>query len=366
MHRELCTLTLPDDQRDAALHRDQDHQQQHQQHQHKQQLASQGIALSAHCYGGGGSSHPGCSANQAPHSGAIQSGAQSEWATQRPLAAPRRSKVLLPPSPQDREGEMHTEHHRLARIISGTGATFDGSQRYGVGHPIAKHGKSQDSSSGSGSGTGPGSAAALTPSSVYSPHAAPYTGDSELPSSGCWDAGLRCSTRAVLCSKDHGVKLVEDIGDLKHLCLTANTQLSVADKIKLTLEEVASQRGRGGRHPAGDPRLQDPSLDPKKVRRILANRESAARSKMRQKLQTAELRAQQRVLSARLGSMKHEKQELERALSTLSQERARIECELQHLEQSWSGNGQADVSVPFTHHVNSALPDQAKSWHPPA
>lgn len=42
------------------------------------------------------------------------------------------------------------------------------------------------------------------------------------------------------------------------------------------------RKGKGGRQRATDPR-RDPRMDPKKARRILANRLSAARSKMRQK-----------------------------------------------------------------------------------
>ncbi len=42
------------------------------------------------------------------------------------------------------------------------------------------------------------------------------------------------------------------------------------------------RKGKGGRQPAMDPR-RDPRVDTKKARRILANRLSAARSKMRQK-----------------------------------------------------------------------------------
>ena len=42
------------------------------------------------------------------------------------------------------------------------------------------------------------------------------------------------------------------------------------------------RKGKGGRQPAGDPRL-DPRIDPKKAKRILANRLSAAKSKLKQK-----------------------------------------------------------------------------------
>lgn len=49
------------------------------------------------------------------------------------------------------------------------------------------------------------------------------------------------------------------------------------------LLEKVQRKGKGGRAPAEDPRL-DPSIDPRKARRILANRISAARSKLKQKL----------------------------------------------------------------------------------
>lgn len=44
------------------------------------------------------------------------------------------------------------------------------------------------------------------------------------------------------------------------------------------------KRGKGGRQPASDPRL-DPNIDERRAKRILANRLSAARSKMKQKNQ---------------------------------------------------------------------------------
>ena len=45
----------------------------------------------------------------------------------------------------------------------------------------------------------------------------------------------------------------------------------------------------GGRQPASDPRL-DPAIDPKRAKRILANRLSAARSKLKQKSHLEALR----------------------------------------------------------------------------
>ncbi len=47
------------------------------------------------------------------------------------------------------------------------------------------------------------------------------------------------------------------------------------------LLQNARKKGKGGRTPAQDPRM-DPNMDPKKAKRILANRQSAARSKLKQ------------------------------------------------------------------------------------
>ena len=54
-------------------------------------------------------------------------------------------------------------------------------------------------------------------------------------------------------------------------------------------------QGRGGRTAAMDPRL-DPSIDPKRAKRILANRQSAARSKNKQRGHLDSLEAAQNVL----------------------------------------------------------------------
>jgi multidrug efflux pump subunit AcrA (membrane-fusion protein) len=53
----------------------------------------------------------------------------------------------------------------------------------------------------------------------------------------------------------------------------------------------ASAKGKGGRHPAADPKALDPDMDPRRARRIMANRQSAARSKLKQKVMMESLRA---------------------------------------------------------------------------
>lgn len=58
-----------------------------------------------------------------------------------------------------------------------------------------------------------------------------------------------------------------------------------AEVATMLLAKAAIRRGRGGRQKQEDPRL-DPKLraNPAKAARILANREAAARSKLKQKL----------------------------------------------------------------------------------
>ena len=67
--------------------------------------------------------------------------------------------------------------------------------------------------------------------------------------------------------------------------------------------------GRGGRKPSGDPRM-DPNIDPKKARRILANRLSAAKSTMKRKMR---LEALQR----RIQGLVEKRSELEREVAEL-------------------------------------------------
>lgn len=65
------------------------------------------------------------------------------------------------------------------------------------------------------------------------------------------------------------------------------------------------RKGKGGRQPATDPRM-DPNIDPKKARRILANRLSAAKSKMRQKSAIENLKAKMQSLENKRKSLMEE------------------------------------------------------------
>lgn len=66
---------------------------------------------------------------------------------------------------------------------------------------------------------------------------------------------------------------------MKQACLGA-----ADEQHKSYLTPAYRRKGKGGRQPAGDPRLI-PGMCPRKARRILANRLSAAKSKQKQKNQ---------------------------------------------------------------------------------
>jgi hypothetical protein len=83
------------------------------------------------------------------------------------------------------------------------------------------------------------------------------------------------------------------------------------------------RKGKGGRQPAGDPRM-DPRIDPKKAKRILANRLSAAKSKLKQKSAAEGLK--QRVEMLRL-----QREGLTTEVSTLADACAQKEAEREAL-----------------------------------
>jgi Basic region leucine zipper len=83
------------------------------------------------------------------------------------------------------------------------------------------------------------------------------------------------------------------------------------------------RKGKGGRQPAGDPRM-DPRIDPKKAKRILANRLSAAKSKLKQKSAAEGLK--QRVEMLRL-----QREGLATEVSTLADACAEKEAEREAL-----------------------------------
>jgi hypothetical protein len=68
--------------------------------------------------------------------------------------------------------------------------------------------------------------------------------------------------------------------------------------VPLIIARSTARRGKGGRQPGIDPHL-DPNVDPRRAKRILANRQSAARSKLKQKVMAETLRVQQQLAAKR-------------------------------------------------------------------
>ena len=88
------------------------------------------------------------------------------------------------------------------------------------------------------------------------------------------------------------------------------------------------KKGKGGRQPAKDPRL-DPNMDPRKAKRIVANRESAARSKQKQKRHVESLQLQHDTLMIQMLLSEREKEKLENEIDAIEQETRLFEAELQ-------------------------------------
>ena len=93
------------------------------------------------------------------------------------------------------------------------------------------------------------------------------------------------------------------------------------------------KKGKGGRQPAQDPRL-DPDIDPKRAKRILANRQSAARSKLKQKVLMDGLRSRQNVLAVQREAVTQELCHLSHKCRELEQDNHLIRCRVQ-VSVSW-------------------------------
>lgn len=99
------------------------------------------------------------------------------------------------------------------------------------------------------------------------------------------------------------------------------------------LLEKVQRKGKGGRAPAEDPRL-DPNIDPRKARRILANRISAARSKLKQKLLLEGLKVRYDQLVSSKEQYSRELSELKRACRELEMRNKGLAGKLQSISQA--------------------------------
>lgn len=100
--------------------------------------------------------------------------------------------------------------------------------------------------------------------------------------------------------------------------------------VPLVIAKSTARRGKGGRQPAADPRL-DPAVDPKRAKRILANRNSAAKSKLKQKLVMEGLKTKHQVLLCQQQVVARQVAEMKRHLANLERENAQLEEQVQQL-----------------------------------
>lgn len=88
------------------------------------------------------------------------------------------------------------------------------------------------------------------------------------------------------------------------------------------------KKGKGGRQPAKDPRL-DPNMDQRKAKRIVANRKSAARSKQKQKRRVETLQLQHDTLMIQMLLCSREKEKLQHEIAAIEQDIRLLNTELQ-------------------------------------
>lgn len=92
------------------------------------------------------------------------------------------------------------------------------------------------------------------------------------------------------------------------------------------------RKGKGGRQPANDPRL-DPTVDPKKARRIVANRISAAKSKLKQKSEIEVLKAQLSEMTAQRDTLQQQTDAMQRHCQGLEDHNKQLQSTVQILQE---------------------------------
>mmetsp|Transcript_19171 Transcript_19171/g.53462 ORF Transcript_19171/g.53462 Transcript_19171/m.53462 type:complete len:418 (-) Transcript_19171:340-1593(-) len=100
----------------------------------------------------------------------------------------------------------------------------------------------------------------------------------------------------------------------------------------LAAQPPPKKKGRGGRTAAMDPRL-DPNVDPKRAKRILANRLSAARSKNKQRGQLDGLENAKNLLTHQKQELLKEAAWLRAEVQTAEEEAAKLQAHLKALEE---------------------------------
>lgn len=136
----------------------------------------------------------------------------------------------------------------------------------------------------------------------------------------------------------------------KSLSLTSDVTAALDIPPELLPEvfaKVARKKGKGGRQPAVNPFL-DPNVDPKKAKRIVANRESAARSKLRQKLFVESLKTKLESLGKQKTQLMQELTRLEASVEAVEADNAVLESRVKTLKnQNQAHSGSTEVWTPL-------------------
>lgn len=143
-------------------------------------------------------------------------------------------------------------------------------------------------------------------------------------------AGLSYSRLPVTTGQTKQKSLTDspDVNHLEELARTADVEVAH----RAFLVPPHKKRGKGGRQPASDPRL-DPNIDERRAKRILANRLSAARSKMKQKNQMDVLSGMIKQLEAHKKDLTSDAAEMMEVCETLEFENRRMSRESSVLEE---------------------------------
>jgi hypothetical protein len=117
------------------------------------------------------------------------------------------------------------------------------------------------------------------------------------------------------------------------------------------------RKGKGGRQPAGNP-LLDPRIDPKKAKRILANRLSAAKSKLKQKSQAEGMRQRVEMLRLQREGLATEVTTLEAACAAKEAEREALLRQLRAAEETMMRGGQVAAPAAIGMHFSGGAVPQ--------
>ncbi|BDA44827.1 probable transcription factor VIP1 at C-terminar half [Coccomyxa sp. Obi] len=145
----------------------------------------------------------------------------------------------------------------------------------------------------------------------------------------CSALAANAAAQAALWSTS-GTSKLADPDALQHGRMPGGEMEDVEAIHRAYLTPAHKRKGKGGRQPAADPRL-DPGIDPKRARRILANRLSAARSKMKQKSHVEALRRKVEILTFHKSNLAAEIEKLRAACNRRASHNSVLKMKLDEL-----------------------------------